>query len=171
MEHKKSKVLLFMALYHLLNKKRYEDITIKEICDKAGISRMSFYRSFSSKDDILIGYCDEAFENFFEDFSKLKNPSGYDLLLSIFSFWEKNKRQLLTLEKANKLNLLMPQFESYTRYIMSKLDPSELSIIKKNPLSVPIISGAAYSILLYWLNNNFKETPVELANYTLHMHD
>ncbi len=171
MASKKSQTLLFLALYNLLQKKEYEDINIKELCEKANVSRMSFYRSFSSKDDILIGYCDDAFEDFFNSFLKVNNPSGYDLILAILTFWNKNKRQIKVLQKANKMNLLMPQFSSYARYILSKLDTTELQYIKKNPLTVPIISSIAFAVLIYWLENDFKYTPVEMANYILHLYD
>lgn len=171
MASKKSQTLLFLALYNLLQKKDYEDISIKELCEKANVSRMSFYRSFSSKDDVLIGYCDEAFEQFFTGFLKVENPSGYDLILAILNFWHKNKRQIKTLQKAHKIDLLMPQFSSYTKYILSKLDKTELQYIKKNPLTVPVISSAAFAILIYWLQSDFRYSPIEMANYILHLYD
>ena len=43
----------FEALYRLLEVKKYEDIKISEIIKKAGISRATFYRNFSTKDDIV----------------------------------------------------------------------------------------------------------------------
>ncbi len=41
------------ALLLLMRKKDYKDISITEICEKAGVTRMSFYRNFESKEDIL----------------------------------------------------------------------------------------------------------------------
>ena len=36
------------ALLILMKKEKYKDITITEICEKAGTTRMSFYSKFSS---------------------------------------------------------------------------------------------------------------------------
>ena len=41
------------ALLALLKEKDYQDISITELCEKADVTRTSFYRNFKSKDDIL----------------------------------------------------------------------------------------------------------------------
>ena len=41
------------ALLILIRKKDWQDISITEICEKAGVTRMSFYRSFTGKEDVL----------------------------------------------------------------------------------------------------------------------
>lgn len=50
---------IFEALMILLQQKRYEDITVSEITSKAGVSRMTYYRTYSSKEDIIIQYFKE----------------------------------------------------------------------------------------------------------------
>ena len=40
------------ALLELLEKKELKEITVKEICDKAGISRNAFYQHYSYKEDL-----------------------------------------------------------------------------------------------------------------------
>ncbi|WP_369528982.1 TetR/AcrR family transcriptional regulator, partial [Dubosiella newyorkensis] len=40
---------IFEALMILLQQKRYEEITVSEIANKAGVSRMTYYRTYSSK--------------------------------------------------------------------------------------------------------------------------
>lgn len=47
-----TKVKIVFALESLLEGSRYEDITVSQICAKAGISRQTFYRHFGSKYDI-----------------------------------------------------------------------------------------------------------------------
>ena len=41
------------ALTALMNEQNYADITITEITQRAGVSRMTYYRNYSSKEDIL----------------------------------------------------------------------------------------------------------------------
>ena len=43
----------FEALYKLLENNEYDKIKITDIITKAGISRATFYRNFSTKDDIV----------------------------------------------------------------------------------------------------------------------
>ena len=46
-------LLMDEALLALLDKKEYEYISIKEICEKAGVSRSTFYLHYVSMDDLL----------------------------------------------------------------------------------------------------------------------
>lgn len=47
------------ALIYLLEKKELEYITVKEICDKAGVNRSTFYLRYESIEDIskIISKC------------------------------------------------------------------------------------------------------------------
>lgn len=42
------------ALFSLMSKKEFNDITITELSKKAGVSRLSFYRNYTSKEEILL---------------------------------------------------------------------------------------------------------------------
>ena len=46
-------LLMNEALLLLLEKKEYEFITVKEICEKAGVNRSTFYLHYESIDDLL----------------------------------------------------------------------------------------------------------------------
>lgn len=54
----------------LLSEKEYSDITVSELAEKAGVSRMSFYRNFSSTDDII----ENIANDFLYDFSSVVLP-------------------------------------------------------------------------------------------------
>ena len=47
-------LLMNQALLELLDKKDYEFITIKEICQKAGVNRSTFYLHYENIDDLLV---------------------------------------------------------------------------------------------------------------------
>ena len=66
----KTKNLISLALYSLMLRHPYDEISVKDICEKAGVSRMSFYRYFSKKDDIFLDFCDERFEEFYTEINK-----------------------------------------------------------------------------------------------------
>ena len=50
----------------LLQQKRYEEITVSEIANKAGVSRMTYYRTYSSKEDIVIQHFKEKLQEITE---------------------------------------------------------------------------------------------------------
>ena len=51
----KNQVMQYLqdSLILLLERKKFADITITELCNKAGVSRMAFYGNYTSKDDLF----------------------------------------------------------------------------------------------------------------------
>ena len=47
---------LTQALLILMEKKPLKEIKISELCKKAGVGRVSFYRNYSSMEEILVHY-------------------------------------------------------------------------------------------------------------------
>ena len=53
---RKTKKALFDAFINLLSKKNFDEITVNELCDEAGIRRATFYKHYSDKFDFLTAY-------------------------------------------------------------------------------------------------------------------
>lgn len=92
-------LLMDEALLMLLEKKEYEFITVKELCQKAGVNRSTFYLHYDSMDDVL----QETFEmlnaRFYEKFdtsSDEVDSTGYymtpEYLYPYFEFVKENIR-------------------------------------------------------------------------------
>lgn len=166
-----SQDLISMALYQLLQTNSYDDISIKDICNKAGVSRMSFYRSYSKKDDIFLNFCDQKFAEFFSNVKLEENITGYDFVLSLFRFLKRFERQLYITKMANKLDLLRDHFSNYWSFIISKAQKNDIDLLKVNPLTIPFISGGSFNILVHWIDSGFKETPEQMAEWSIHIMD
>lgn len=50
---------IFLAAKQILQKNGYEALSIKNICEEAGVSNGSFYHHFKTKDDLLSYYIEE----------------------------------------------------------------------------------------------------------------
>ena len=50
---------IFNAAKRILKKSGYEQLSIKNICEEAGVSNGSFYHHFKTKDDLLSDYIEE----------------------------------------------------------------------------------------------------------------
>ena len=59
LKSKETKAKIFRAAKHILQKKGYEQLSIKNICEEAGVSNGSFYHHFKTKDDLLSYYIEE----------------------------------------------------------------------------------------------------------------
>jgi AcrR family transcriptional regulator len=74
---------LAITLFDLIKTKEFSDISISELVNKAGVGRASFYRKYTSKEDVLSQYIIEKLEQWKKDFDT--NPSG-DFVVSVFNY-------------------------------------------------------------------------------------
>ncbi|MGL6198295.1 MAG: TetR/AcrR family transcriptional regulator [Lachnospiraceae bacterium] len=59
LKSKATKGRIFRAAKKILQEKGYEELSIKNICEEAGVSNGSFYHHFESKDDLLSFYIED----------------------------------------------------------------------------------------------------------------
>lgn len=59
LKSKETKERIFKAAKEILKKDGYENLSIKKICEEAGVSNGSFYHHFKTKDDLLSYYIEE----------------------------------------------------------------------------------------------------------------
>ncbi len=95
-------ILMDEALLILLEKKEFEFITVKEICQKAGVNRSTFYLHYENTTDLLeetIGYINNKINNTFkEKILDINNIDKEDL----FFITPKYLKPYLELVKENK---------------------------------------------------------------------
>ena len=165
----KTKALIEISLYMLMQKKDYEDISVKEICERAGVSRMSFYRYYMMKDDIFINYCDERFEEFYESIGSLETMEIENFSLEIFKFIDKYKKQIKTLFQAHREFMLLEQLNSYARYVFMNSKSRFIAVQKNNPVYAFFMAGGLFNVIVYWINADRDISPEEINDmlYTI----
>ena len=55
---------MVQALMQLLQTKSLSNITISELTERAGVSRMTYYRNYNSMDEIFISYLKDLVESY-----------------------------------------------------------------------------------------------------------
>ena len=59
LKSKKTKEQIFQAAKRILQRNGYENLSIKNICEEAGVSNGSFYHHFKTKEDLLSYYIED----------------------------------------------------------------------------------------------------------------
>lgn len=143
------------ALMLLLKDREYRDISITEICQKAGVARVSFYRNFESKDDILIKEVEAVTDEFLER-SKIsyKNDSTVRYFEKLFIHMESNRQLCTALRRAGLIHVVKDEFD---RVFLNnyKLEYDRYKSV--------FISGGIYNVFYFWFINGCREKPHDLA--------
>ncbi len=151
-----SKKLIAESLISLMKKKEFTFITNKDITDNAGLSHITIYRHFDSKDDIIKYYLDNITDNFIKTSKIIYTPNNFtSYIVKLFTHLEKNKDIAILLYNADMIHYLKNEFD---RIFLAKAKNSN------EIYYYAFVSGALYNLYYYWIKNNFKETPQELAN-------
>ncbi|MGX7109442.1 TetR/AcrR family transcriptional regulator [Facklamia miroungae] len=164
-QKERSSLWIIEALFLLMKNKPFHEITITEITEKAGISRLTYYRNFNSKEDIILRYYDIMFEDFLLMFDNI-NKEELDLkklIIMSFDRFEENHDQALLLIRDDLTHLLLAPFSNYITRALEKINiPSSL-----NYFQLKFIEGGLFYTLFNWTKDSKNYTPEQLADNIL----
>jgi len=158
-----SKEWILQALLMLMQKKAFERITIKEVSEKAGIDRKTFYRNFVSKFDVLKLYSDQLGEEYIKNLKKEKKLDIISISKVYFECCLKEINFLKILDKNNMLTYLMT-YDKYLPKIYKILNPEEIFDDPIYDYAFTFFTGGFWNLTVQWIRANIQKTPMEMAD-------
>lgn len=147
-----------LALFQLMAKKSYNDITVTDICKRAGVSRNAYYRNYSNKDEIIRDYLETVTVEFLKTSPKRSTREFYKAL---FEHLITQKDIMLLLQKQNLTLFLIEIFNEYSlQWETANSD---------NRYADRHTSGGILFVALMWIEEGMKETPEEMAEIILNI--
>ena len=146
------------AYLKLLAEQDAREISVTELAQTAGVSRMTFYRHFSSKEEVLAHYLGSVL------WRPLGNAVDRGLAFwslaygrLFFSLMKEYAAELLVLERRGFAPLVLDSFnEKVGKLVADSSAPS-------SPYDTALASGAAYGMAFAWLHNGCREPADEMA--------
>jgi len=143
------------ALLIMIRKMPYSEITISSLCKKAGVTRMSFYRNYTTKEDVLRAWIADITDDFLKKSAiSYKNDTTTEYFRKLFTHLRSHKDICLAIYRAGLIHLIKDQFDQ----VFLALHKEEYDEYKSY-----FLAGGVYNIFLIWLIHGCKETPEELA--------
>lgn len=146
------------ALLKLMNQKDFKDIFVTEITKLSGVSRMSYYRYYTYKEDILNEYIDDILKAY----TKKRNESKddiYNRILFGFETFYQYKDFVLSMEKNNLSGMIQNKINEYIKIFY----PNSATDIKEK-YHLHILMGSIYNTAKMWLIEDKGETPKEITD-------
>ena len=150
--------VLYISLAKLLESRNFADINVSTLVRKAQIGRSSFYRNFDTIEDVFSYQCEKEAEDFYQAVTERKDDIG-SFLLTFFSYWTKNTSLLVTLKKADRIDILFNALKK-NPFLVSPLSAADRD---RGYLSM-IYLGSLITTLSCWIDKGEKETPTQLAS-------
>jgi AcrR family transcriptional regulator len=158
-----AKGYIFTALMLIMEKKCFNDISITEITEKAGVSRMAYYRNYTAKEEIITKYLDELFEDYLQEITSGEEVSLYRVAHQYFIYFRKHEKLILNLIKSNLSNLILERFNFYMPSVFEKV-LKKYSSPHSDKYELFFISGGLYNVLVEWVKHGLEETDEEMAD-------
>ena len=157
----------FEALSKLLGLKNFNDIKISEIIEKAGISRATFYRNFSCKEDIVILKVHSFFNEFYIDIiSYFTTNDPEDETFLVQSFFKRIDEEEKLIDTVIKSNLEYLMTEGILQLITTFKD-AFYQLVQTSKVSeaytMDIVASSAWTLLSRWHKTGKKESASRLA--------
>ena len=156
-----AKECIVSALLQLIKEKPLSAITISELTARAGVSRMTFYRNYHSKEEIFSLHLQEILHKYEEEDRQQKLKGIYydrAPMLHCFQYWYEYRDFFDGLIHCGFGNIFL---EYLTKYIQHKWLTETSSSQEYYKLSG--FAGALYNIYISWSSGGYKESLEEIA--------
>ena len=151
---------LAKALIELLKNNDLDKISIRELCDRAGVGRATFYRHYHSKEEILERHAQFLIMKWTNEMESDPNAKPWDIFESLFRHIKKHRTFYEVLHKTGKDSIL------------------RTSLREKIGMTGKLSNEEAYDKVFFadgisgwieeWIERGMQETPVELNSALYH---
>ena|SRR3984885_12199785 len=160
------------ALFALMQEKTFDEITVQDLLNRAGVGRSTFYVHYSDKHDLFLS----DVEDFFEKFSTAlkRNGASPKRLLPVkelFTHVREAREFYSAVVNSGKINDVHALGRGYfARSIDARLQTSGVAIdpLQRSAQS-HALAGSFFSLLDWWMDKGMTADPQEMDDLFHHL--
>lgn len=149
-----------------MKKKNIDEIKINELVSKAGVSRMTYYRYFSDKREILEFYMNYIFVEFLDVEKKNSVVLGtLEHVEQCFDYFKQYKEYALCLYNTGMEGIMLKAINKYMT--LHLIENSQMP--DNRAFALYAYSGAIYNCYMQWILSDFQLSSKEIAQIIYQM--
>ncbi|MBS5451253.1 MAG: TetR/AcrR family transcriptional regulator [Coriobacteriia bacterium] len=168
MRNEQARNRLVNALFTLMGRMRFSEITVSDLVREAGVARITYYRNFEAKEDIVEAYMEGLHRAIVQEDASPGTAASAKKLLDEGALAAGFARSLALMrdESERILTLVHGGFTTTLQHMMDgyleeRLGDMPASSIERFELY--FVSGAMLNVLVQWLEQGAEEEPADLA--------
>ena len=135
-----------------MEKKPLSKINVSELCTRAGVGRVSFYRNFDSMDDILVQHLKKCTDEWWRDFSQKDVESFYtDFWPELLEQYRANGHLVRLLYENNASHLIKDHIFACCR--------TTFEVDEEESYARAALAGALYGMVDEWIKRGMGSLP------------
>ena len=147
---------LYTALMELMTKKPISKIGIGELCSRAGVSRMTYYRNYRSKEEILARHLRDCYDSFVARLRSEEELSLNRICFLYFAFMKEEEQFFTAIVHSKLADIFVEELGQYMGAVMEIFLPE----VKLPYYIKSYISGGFAKMSIDWIYNGM-DVPVE----------
>lgn len=165
---------LAIALLKFMESTPFADISVTELTQKAGVSRMGYYRNYDSKLALLKDYLAQIEDDFpFIDLTAASESEFYAFLRQLFDYLSKFELSTKILLNQGFEGLILDTllnskiFVEYRKKQALTCQAMTALQDKSGEYNLVFASGMLYHTYIHWVRQGQTETPQQLASWLM----
>ncbi|ALS00205.1 hypothetical protein ATZ33_02080 [Enterococcus silesiacus] len=157
-----SKQWIVDSLLALMAEQNIQTITVQQIAEKSDLHRRTFYRHFTSKEDVLDYKIQQMMDNYIPLILTTPDLTESKIVQLHFNFLEEHIDFLKILKRNNLFSYLLEKYNYYAPILYDRL-----SIQTTNPVELTFVSafkaGGFWNVVSHWIDQENRLKPEEIA--------
>lgn len=154
-----TKECIVTALLRLMEVKPYPNITITDITNLAGVSRMAYYRNYNSKDEILIKHLVEQEKRLIEELHGEPANTVRGMIYYIAEFFQENVMVIKAVFEAGLGHLLTNMLGERIHNYFPVVDTSTAG-----KYAIQFYVSAIIGVFRMWFDDGMVESAAEISD-------
>lgn len=176
-------LLMDEALIRLLEVKDYEYITVKEICEKAGVNRSTFYLHYETVNDLLSECLENIKKRFFDSFANKPNDFigsigtvplddlvliSSDYLRPYLTFFKENQSLFRAVYKNPSCMQTEAQYSGISDFVLRPIMKRFHIPETEQKYQIAFFVNGSMAIVREWINGGCRESVEKIETVMLH---
>jgi len=171
---KKSREAIFAAFNSLITQKKYADITVQDIADRANVGRSTFYAHFDTKDALLREMCTSLFDHVVRDHDEAEKTHDFSggandadsVITHILYHMRDNRCNIAGILSGESGELFLHSFrQDLVRVFQNELHGRLRQVDVPEDYLYYHISCSFVDTLRWWIQGGMKEPPETVERY------
>ncbi len=153
------------ALFSLMEKKKFSEIRVSDIISVSGVAKASYYRNFSSLEDIIYSYIDRMNNEIAQQMPHQHDtdiPAMRQNLIVLYNYYLEHRKEILLLCSNGFYESIQDNTDQFLINALGDM-PSK-SMERYN---IFLLSGAICHVQIEWLKNKAPESPEAFADFNI----
>lgn len=152
------------ALIVEMRERPYAQINATDIATRAGLSRRTYHRVASGKDDLISFRCVELVDEYVGRLPGVDLADTRQIAVTFFEFWSDHVDFLLALSAAGMKGVILTKLNEHIRDVAERSGTPRFADAPDLDYALAFTVGGYFNVLFEWLRRGARESPAQMAD-------